>query len=400
MTRLPTAQPATAAAAQLAAVRPAFLFGNFAIGCGVMITAGTLNDMSNSLQVSVSMVGQLIAIGAVVVGVGAPLLAGWVSGFDRRRLLSLSLLWYGIGHLLCIAVSSYAALWPLRALTMIAAAVFTPQAAAAIGYMAAPEQRGRSITYVFLGWSIASVLGVPLGTWVGETFGWRIAFAAVAALSLAAAVWVDMVTPNGVRPAALSARDWKSVFTHPVLMAMVSVTALQSAGLFTLFPYFAPYYKQVMGANAEQISLMFAWYGAFGFIGNALLSRSVDRVGAGRAVAVLLVLMSITLLLWPIAHTLVAVAVVLVPCALGGFAANSAQQARLSQAAPHLASALMALNTSAIYLGQAVGASGGAWTVARHGYGGLSWMGLAWVVAAIATSVWVSRRTTVVAHLA
>src|SRR5205814_5470423 len=122
----------------LAGARWSLLFGNFAIGCGVMVVPGTLNDISRSLQVSVSLAGQLIAIAAAVMCFGAPLLAGWVSGFDRRRLLALSLLWYAVGHALSALMPSYATLWPMRALTMLAAAVFTPQAAAAIGFMTPP----------------------------------------------------------------------------------------------------------------------------------------------------------------------------------------------------------------------------------------------------------------------
>ena len=93
-----------------AQARWALLSGNFVIGCGVMVVAGTLNDLARSLAVSVALAGQLIAIGAVVMGIGAPLLAGWVAGFDRRRLLALSLAWYAGGHALSALMPDYAAL--------------------------------------------------------------------------------------------------------------------------------------------------------------------------------------------------------------------------------------------------------------------------------------------------
>ncbi|MEO7337187.1 MAG: MFS transporter, partial [Caldimonas sp.] len=153
-------------------VRWALMFGNFVIGCGVMAPAGTLNDISRSLDVSIALAGQLIAIAAATMAFGAPLLAGWVAGFDRRRLLTAALLWYAAGHALSALMPSYAALWPVRAATMLAAAVFTPQAAAAIGFMAAPRERGRAITFIFVGWSLASVLGLPLAAWIGEHHGW------------------------------------------------------------------------------------------------------------------------------------------------------------------------------------------------------------------------------------
>ena len=375
-----------------ASVRWALLFGNFVTGCGLMVVVGTLNDITRSLQVSVSTAGQLITIAAAVVCVGAPLLAGWVAGFDRRRLLTLAMLWYAAGHALCALMPSYAALWPVRAATLLAAAVFTPQAAAAISFMAPPAERGRHITFVFLGWSVASVLGLPMASWVGESFGWRTAFVAIAAMALIAAGWVFTVIPDGVKPAGLSRRDWRQVLTNRVLMAMVLVTALSGAGQFTVFAYFTPYYRAALGASTEQISLLLMWFGAFSLVGNMVLTRVIDRVGANAAVATTLALVALSLLLWPLATTLLSMAIVSIPWALGCFSSNSTQQARLSIAAPALAPALLALNTSAIYLGQAAGAASGGWLIAHAGYAPLSWLALGWVTLAIGLSLWVGRR--------
>jgi predicted MFS family arabinose efflux permease len=381
--------------------RWALMAGNFVIGCGVMVVAGSLNDLTRSLQVSVALGGQLIAAAAVVMCVGAPLLAAAVGGWDRRRLLTLALVWYALGHAASALMPSYATLLPVRAATMLAAAVFTPQAAAAIGWLAPPERRGRAITFIFLGWSVASVFGMPLHSYIGEALGWRWAFALVAVLGAGAAAWVWAVMPDGVRPPALSLRAWREVLTHPALMAIVAVTALSGAGQFTVFSYFAPYYKALLGAGATEISLLFAWFGVFGLIGSLLLSRHIDRIGAARAVAVLLGGIALSLLAWPLAGSYVAMTVVLVPWALGCFASNSAQQARLGHAAPALGPALMALNTSAIYLGQAIGAAGGGAIVAAHeaagatgraAYAGLHGVGLAWLLAALALSLWAERR--------
>mgnify|MGYP001167100679 CR=1 FL=1 len=372
--------------------RWALLSGNFVIGCGVMVVAGTLNDLARSLGVSVALAGQLITVGAVVMGVGAPLLASWVAGFDRRRLLTLTLAWYAAGHALSALTPDYGLLAPVRALCMLGAAVFTPQAAAAIGHMAPPEQRGRAITFVFLGWSLASVAGMPIAAWIGETFGWRAAFGTVAVLGAAAALWVHAAVPDGVKPQALSRAAWREAFTHPALMAIVLVTALQSAGQFTLFSYMAPYYRQVLEATPAQISALFFWFGLFGLLGNVVLTRQIDRLGASRCVAVTLVLITVSLLAWPLAGGFVATALVLVPWALGCFSTNSAQQARLGLAAPALAPALMALNTSAIYLGQAVGAASGGVLLARSGFTWLSPVGVLWMLAAIALSAWAAAR--------
>ena len=118
----------------------------------------------------------------------------------------------------------------------------------------------------------------------------------------------------------------------------------------------------------------------------------VDRLGAARCVTLALIAMSVSLLLWPLALTVVAMTAVLVPWALGCFSSNSAQQARLGAAAPALAPALMALNTSAMYLGQAIGAAGGGAMVAASGFGTLHWVALGWMLLAIGLSALLARR--------
>jgi predicted MFS family arabinose efflux permease len=379
-------------AARLPGTSRALLFGNFAIGFGVMSVAGGLNDIVGSLGVSVALGGQLIAVAALVMALSAPLLAGFVSGFDRRRLLSISLLWFGIGHAVSALMPSYAALLPVRGLTVLAAAIFTPQAAAAVGFMAPPEQRGRAITFIFLGWSVASVLGMPLSAWIAASLGWRSAFGLVALLSIAGAVWIARVMPNGVKPAALSLAAWGSVFTQPLLVAMIAVTALVSAGQFMLLSFFAPYAKDVLHASPAELSLLFGWFGLFGLVGTIVLARQVDRIGAGRAATFAMLLTATSLLAWPLADSVNSAALLVVPWALACFAVSSAQQARLSEAAPALTAALLALNSSALYLGQALGASGGASVIALVGYQGLSWGALSLVVCAIAMSCWTEAR--------
>ena len=236
------------------------------------------------------------------------------------------------------------------------------------------------------------MLGLPLAAWIGETHGWATVFATVGGLALVAAAAVGVTMPNGVRPAALSLRAWGEVLTHPVLMAMVAVTALSGAGQFVLFSYVAPYLRDVLGATRDQTAGLLIGFGAAGLVGNIVTSRVVDRVGVHTAIAVALGLMAAALLLWPLATTVFTMAAVLLPWGLGCFSSNSTQQARFGIVAPGLAPALMALNTSAIYLGQAVGAAGGGWLIAHAGYGSLSWAGSASMLAAIGLSLWATRR--------
>jgi len=369
----------------------ALLVGNFVIGTGVMVVPGTLNEISASLAISVATAGQLITAAAAVMCIGAPLLAAAVAGWDRRQLLALTLLWYAAGHALAALMPSFGALLPVRMLTVIAPAIFTPQAAACAGLLVPPEQRGRAVTFVFLGWSMASVLGLPIGALIGGHLGWRMAFVAVALLSIVSAASIWLTLPAGIRPAALTAAAWSRVLRSPVLMGIVAVTALQGAGQFVLFSYFGPILKQSFGADATTLSVMWALFGACGLIGNMVVSRFIDRVGAGRMVLVTTSLIALSLLLWPTASTLAWLAVLLVPWGLGCFATNSAQQARLVGLAPALAPGSVALNSSGIYTGQAVGAALGGWLLAHDAAAWMSWVGFGVMLVAISLSTAIDR---------
>ena len=373
------------------------LFGNFVIGTGVMVVPGTLNDISSSLAIPVPVAGQLISAAALMMALGAPVFATVVAGWDRRRLLALTMVWYALLLGLCALTQDFATLMLLRVLAVMSPAIFTPQAASCVGLLVPPEQRGRAITLVFLGWSVASVLGMPLGAWIGGTLGWRSAFLFVAGLSLVSAVWVWRAMPDGVRPPALSRAAWGEVLQSRALMICLAVTLLYSAGQFVLFSYFAPYYKALLQVTPLQLSLLFAWFGMFGLIGNVIMSRHIDRLGAPRAVLVGIGCMALSMLLWPLGTTLALAALIAVPWGLGCFSANSAQQARLVGIAPALASGSVALNTSAMYAGQALGASSGGWLIAHDGMADLHWYGLAGLLAAMAMS-WLAARQPAHAH--
>ena len=368
------------------------LFGNFVIGSGVMVVSGTLNDISSSLAIPVAMAGQLITAGAVVMCLGAPLFASLVAGWDRRRLLTLSMLWYAIGLGMSALMPGFGSLLLVRVLTVVAPAIFTPQAAACVSLLVAPHQRGRAITFIFLGWSVASVLGMPLGAWIGGTLGWRSAFAAVAILGLLSAIWIWRTLPDGIRPPALSSAAWGQTLRSKALMLCVAVTLLQSAGQFVLFAYFAPYYKAQLQTTPMQLSLLFAWFGAVGLIGNVVMSRHVDRIGAPSAVMWSVASMGVSLLLWPLGSSVLLAALICIPWGLGCFAANSAQQARLLNMEPALASGSIALNSSAMYAGQALGAGSGGWLIAHDAMASLHWFGLAGLLAAMGLSWWAERQ--------
>ncbi len=369
----------------------ALLFGNLAVGMGIMVVPATLTDISDNLGTSVPLTGQLITAGSILMGVSAPLFAALVSKWDRRKLLAFTMAWYALFHGLCAIAPSFTSLMILRVLAVITPAIFTPQAAACVGLLAKPEERAKAITFIFLGWSISSVFGVPLLSTLGGELGWRWAFGLVALVAAGSALWVWRVLPSGIQIAALSKAAWIGVFKHRVLMMTVGVTLLAAFAQFILFSYFTAYYKHVLNADTRTISLFFFWFGFCGLIGSFTLSRTIDRIGADRAPIIAMSLMALSLLLWPLGTSVITVLMICTPWGLGCFASNSAQQARLASAAPLVAGASIALNTSAMYSGQAFGAGLGGWLIANDHMSHLHWYGFAVMLCAIGLSSW-SRR--------
>ena len=368
-----------------------FLFGNFVIGFGVLMVPGGLNDISHDLQISVAQAGSLITAGAVLMCLSAPVFATVLARQDRRSLLTWVMLWYGLAHALCLLMPSFGQILWIRVAAMVAPAVFTPQAAACIGQLASPEHRGKAITFVFLGWSVASVVGMPIAAWMSEVYGWRTVFALHAVLACISAAWVWRVLPAGLVPPVMSLSAWRQTLGSKPLMFTVLVTVISASGQFVLTAYLAPYFKYALNPSPSELSLLFGWFGACGLLGNVLLSRHVDRVGAAKAVNVCLLLMSVSLLCWSLGSTLWLALLVLTPWGLGMFATNSAQQARLIQLSPALASGSVALNTSAIYLGQAIGAAAGGWLITHDAMMQLHWFGSAGVLLALLMSLLAAR---------
>lgn len=370
----------------------ALLAGNFVIGTGILLPAGMMNDLAVGLEVSVAKGGSLIWAGAIVIGVSAPLIAAVTSAVDRRLLLAGSLLLYVVGHLLSALSLNFEMLLAVRVVTTLAAGVFTPQAAATVGLLLPPERRGAGITFIFLGWSIATVLGMPMGSLIGATLGWRTAYGLLSVLSLVAMAGVWWGIPRGLRVQRLSLASWQGVFLNPILVLVLLVTVACLSGQFALFTYIAPVLKESLAASPGTIALILTWTGFWGVVGNSLASRVSARFGNASAVLFFLVSPAAGLALWPLGHgslllTLVASGV----WGFGAFAANSLQQARLMAIAPPLASASIALNTSGIYVGQAVGGALGGAMVAAGLMGSLSWAGVAFMIAGIACSVAAAR---------
>jgi predicted MFS family arabinose efflux permease len=374
----------------------ALCFGNFVIGTGTLIVPGMLPKLAEGLGVTLPVAGQLITAFAFTVCIGAPLLAAATSRYDRRALLFWMQILFFAGHAAAALTSDFGPMVVVRILTSVGAAVFTAQAAATAALLVPPERRGAAVAFVFLGWAIASVVGLPLGAYVGATWGWRTGFWMVAAGSLAGAMAVRFYVPAGLAVKHVDASMWRGIFSSAVLMAVVGVTALQAAAQFSIYSYFVPATRDFLDASPKLVSGVLLVFGLMGVTGNAMSSRLVDRVGAANVALASMLAMLAAHVIWPFAVGSLALFVaVVIAWGLGCFAANSSQQARLVGLSPQYAPVSLALNTSAIYLGQAFGTAAGGMLLAQRpglpGYVALAWISIPTFLAAIGLSLAAQR---------
>jgi len=369
--------------------RWALLFGNFVIGTGVLAPAGLINELSSAFAVEIPKAGSLIGYGAAVLCVEAPLLAFLTNRVGRRLLLTTALLLYVIGHLASAFAPTFGMLLAVRLAMVGGAAVFTPQAASAIGLFIAPAHRAGSVAFIFLGWSVALAVGVPLVSLFGAHFGWSTTYLALAGASAVAATAVFATVPGGLMTPPLSVAAWRSVFRNRKVQLLLAVTCIFLAGQFTEYPFVAARLKSNVGADASTIAILFAVYGFAGVVGASMAAAAIDRLGGPRTTRISLVLVMIGLGVWSLSGTSVLLAGLgLAIWGSGGSPAIAAQQARLIAADPLAASATVALNTSLLYAGQAIGTTLGGWTLAS---GHAAWSGIV-AVTLVAIALFASVR--------
>jgi len=364
--------------------RVALMIGNFVSGVGILAPAGMLDQLADGLSVSVADAGMLVTYGAVVLCFGSPLMAWATTRLDRRTLLAGTLLIFAVGHAASAFAPNYAVLLAIRLLMLVVAAIYTPQAASTVALIVPEKLRSSAIAFVFLGWSLAVAVGLPMVTTVAAHLGWRVTFALLGGLATASCALLAFSLPPGLTGARVSLATWTAVGRNRLILLLLAITALQTAGPFIIFTYLGPLVKALAGGRTTEIASFFAAFGVTGFIGNLIATRLVVLLGPYRVSLLFQGSMLLGLVAWSLGAGVLAVMGLGVGLWGLGFAAlNSMQQARLVGADPKLASASVALNTSSIYVGQAIGSGLGGLLFA-HGDGlAMGYVAVAFLVAAL-----------------
>ncbi len=364
----------------------ALMLGNIVTGTSVFAPAGMLNELAAELGVTVRAAGLLVTFGALVLCIGSPVTAWLTSRIERRMLLSGTLAVFAITNIASAFVPDFATLLLIRLIMLAIGALYTPQAAGVAAMIVPTERRGSTIAYVFLGWSIAAAVGLPLVTYAASRYGVRAAYGGIGAIAAVSCLILALRLPHGLRGAPVDLKTWAEIGRNRLIGLLLLITTLQMSGQFVIFTFMGPLLRRLTAVGPDAVSLVFALYGVFGFIGIAIATGIVDSWGTYKTSLLFTLCLMAGLTGWALSagsYPLMAGSVAV--WGLGFASTNSMQQARLVAAAPPLASASVALNTSVLYIGQAIGSAIGGVLYARDLLYGAGYVAMGFVALALLT---------------
>ena len=362
----------------------------FAIGTTEFVIVGLIPTISASLGVSLPSAGLLVSIYALGVAIGAPVLTALTGRVPRKLLLMALMALFTVGNLVAWQAPSYEALMVARILTGLAHGVFFSIGSTIATGLVSKDKAASAIAMMFTGLTVALVTGVPLGTFIGQTFGWQSTFLAVAVLGIVALIGSWILVPNNIatsKPASLLGQ--LAVLKKPRLLLVYAMTALGYGGTFVAFTYLAPILQEVTGFAPSSVSLVMLLYGVSVAVGNIWGGKLADKKGPIRALQIVFVLLALVLFGFTFAassHWLALLTVLLWGAVAFGNVPGLQVYVvqRAERDAPGAVDVASGLNIAAFNVGIAGGAWGGGLIVAHFGLLATPWIGALVVLVALA----------------
>ncbi|MFD5436014.1 MFS transporter [Kitasatospora sp. NPDC127067] len=375
----------------------ALAIGAFGIGTTEFVIMGLLPRIADDYGVSIPSAGLLVTGYALGVVVGAPLMTALGTRISRKTMLMLLMGLFTAGNLLSAFAPSFPVMLAGRIVTSLAHGAFFGIGSVVAADLVAPQKKAGAIATMFTGLTVANIVGVPLGTFVGQAVGWRATFAGVAALGVLGLLGIARLVPAMPRAEGAHLRRELTAFRNPQVLLAMAMTVLGFGGVFAAITYIAPMMTNVTGYAEGSVTWLLVLFGVGMFLGNLLGGRYADRklmpmlYTTLGGLAVVLALFTLT------AHNKVAAAVTVLLVGALGFATVPPLQKRvLDQAhgAPTLASAV---NIGAFNLGNALAAWLGGMVIAGGlGYTAPNWVGAVLAGSALLLALWsaaLERRT-------
>ncbi len=361
----------------------------FAIGTTEFVIVGLVPTIAQDLGVTLPSAGLLVSLYALGVAVGAPVLTALTGRWNRKWVLLSLMSLFIIGNVLAWMAPNYASLMTARILTGLAHGVFFSIGSTIATSLVSKDKEASAIAIMFTGLTVALVTGVPLGTFIGQTFGWRATFLTVAALGAIALIGSALLVPKNLKKSApATLRQQLEVITHPRLLLVYAMTAVGYGGTFTAFTYLTPILEDVTGFASGMVSLLLLVYGISVATGNIWGGKLADRLGPTSALYIIFGGLAAILfvLTFTAYHPIAAVITLLV---WGAFAFGNVPglQVYVVQLAerytPHSVDVASGLNIAAFNIGIAGGAWLGGHVVEDMGLMNTPWIGGVIVLSAL-----------------
>jgi DHA1 family inner membrane transport protein len=368
--------------------------GAFGIGVTEFAPMGLLPVIAGDLGVSIPAAGLLISAYALGVMVGAPLMTLTTGRVPRRMLLIGLAGIFTLGNLLAAVSHSYIMLMAARILTSFNHGAFFGVGSIVAASLVPPQRRASAVAAMFMGLTIANVVGVPLATWAGEHLGWRASFWGIAALGVVTMIALRLTLPPLPAPTGGNAMAELRVLTRGRVLGALALTVLGSSAMFTVFTYITPILREATHASLGFITAMLVLYGlgltAGNWIGGKFADRSVDRTLIVTLASLSAILIAFAVLMGHAAPT----AALVFLWGVASFALVPPLQVRVMTAAADAPNLASAVNIGAFNLGNAIGAAlGGAVIAGGLGYPAVAFAGAATSALGLAAIVLVSRRS-------
>ena len=361
----------------------------FAIGTTEFVIVGLIPTMAADLNVSLPSAGLLVSLYALGVAVGAPVLTALTGKWNRKLVLLTIMSLFVVGNLLAWQAPGYNTLIAARILTGLAHGVFFSIGSTIATGLVAKEKAASAIAIMFTGLTVALVTGVPLGTYIGQTFGWQATFLIVALLGLIALIGSALLVPNNLKqPPATKLSAQLKVLTQPRLILVYAITALGYGGTFTAFTFLAPILENVSGFDSSAISLIMLVYGVSVAVGNIWGGKMADKMGPIKALTVIFSGLAAVLVVFNFTavNPYASVATILIwgAFAFGNVPGLQVYVVKLAEKyTPDAVDVASGLNIAAFNVGIALGSWGGGIIVAESGLMNTPWIGAVIVLVAL-----------------
>ncbi|MGK5630360.1 MFS transporter [Streptomyces sp. URMC 123] len=366
----------------------ALAVGAFGIGTTEFVIMGLLPEVAADYGVSIPTAGLLVTGYALGVVLGAPLMTILGTRISRKRMLVLLMGLFVVGNALSAAAPTFGAMLTGRVVASLAHGAFFGIGSVVAADLVAPERKAGAIAMMFTGLTVANVVGVPLGTLVGQHLGWRVTFGIVAALGVLGALGVARLVPEQPRPEGVRVRHELAAFRNVQVLLAMAMTVLGFGGVFAAITYITPMMTDVAGYADTSVTWLLVLFGLGMVGGNLVGGRFADRALMPMLYVSLAALALVLALFTLTAHHKAAAAVTVTLIGALGFATVPPLQKRVldqAAAAPTLASAV---NIGAFNLGNALAAWLGGLVIARGlGYTAPNWVGAALAGSALALAL-------------